>query len=367
MEYPPEVKVGACYNVFDGEELLEASIRSIRGVVQYVCVVYQTVSNFGEKNPGLRGRLDDLVARGLVDDLVPYKPVTFSASQKKELVSPRTTGSDLGGAATSEISDQFFNELLKREVGRTKCMANQCQLFMPMDSDECYVQDQLRAAVDRMVAGGYDCGVCRMRLYFRDPRWELLPVDDLNYVPAVLRVHPSMPFRLAVPFPVLADPTRKLHNCTRVLEFGREELEMHHYSFVREDIGRKLRNVSNRANYSVPNIPRFVAEFKAWTPAKDLLCPNRHFQETFRRVRVVDNYFGIAVDAATSHAVAGSALGAAPAEPLVGATLCQHCGGPGNVRCSRCKAARYCSDLCQKAHWSVHKGTCAAPKSNPPK
>lgn len=42
VDYPDEVKVGACYNVFDGEELLEASIRSIRGVVQYVCVVYQT-------------------------------------------------------------------------------------------------------------------------------------------------------------------------------------------------------------------------------------------------------------------------------------------------------------------------------------
>jgi hypothetical protein len=47
MEYPPEVKVGACYNVFDGEELLEASIRSIRGVVQYVCVVYQTGASAG--------------------------------------------------------------------------------------------------------------------------------------------------------------------------------------------------------------------------------------------------------------------------------------------------------------------------------
>ncbi len=141
------IKVGACYNVFDGEELLEASIRSIRGVVQYVCIVYQTgtwppvlsgvysgwgwgwgwgwagvggvgeglarhvyvplvvsrrprplhpVSNFGEKNPGLKGRLEDLMARGLVDDLVHYKPVTFSPSQKKDLVSPRTTGSDLG-------------------------------------------------------------------------------------------------------------------------------------------------------------------------------------------------------------------------------------------------------------------------------
>ncbi len=36
------VRVGAAYNVFDAEELLEFSIASIRGVVDHVCVVYQT-------------------------------------------------------------------------------------------------------------------------------------------------------------------------------------------------------------------------------------------------------------------------------------------------------------------------------------
>lgn len=41
-ESPSFVKVGAAYNVFDGVELLEASIRSIRPVVSYVVVVYQT-------------------------------------------------------------------------------------------------------------------------------------------------------------------------------------------------------------------------------------------------------------------------------------------------------------------------------------
>jgi hypothetical protein len=35
-------KLGATYNVFDGEELLEASIASIRPLVQYVSVVFQT-------------------------------------------------------------------------------------------------------------------------------------------------------------------------------------------------------------------------------------------------------------------------------------------------------------------------------------
>jgi hypothetical protein len=41
-------KLGAAYNVFDGEELLLRSIESIRPVVQFVAVVYQTTSNFGD-------------------------------------------------------------------------------------------------------------------------------------------------------------------------------------------------------------------------------------------------------------------------------------------------------------------------------
>ncbi len=41
-------KLGAAYNVFDGEELLWRSIESIRPVVQFVAVVYQTTSNFGD-------------------------------------------------------------------------------------------------------------------------------------------------------------------------------------------------------------------------------------------------------------------------------------------------------------------------------
>jgi len=35
-------KMGACYNLFDGHELLEYSIASIRSEVSFVCVVYQT-------------------------------------------------------------------------------------------------------------------------------------------------------------------------------------------------------------------------------------------------------------------------------------------------------------------------------------
>lgn len=74
--------------VFDCEELLESSIRSIRNSAAYVVVVYQTVSNFGNPaNPFLLKLLNDLKSRGLVDELVQYMPRVFSASEKKKLVS----------------------------------------------------------------------------------------------------------------------------------------------------------------------------------------------------------------------------------------------------------------------------------------
>jgi len=55
------MKLGISYNVFDGEELLESSIRQIRNQVDYVSVVYQKVSNFGKEcNENLIDNLNNL-------------------------------------------------------------------------------------------------------------------------------------------------------------------------------------------------------------------------------------------------------------------------------------------------------------------
>ncbi len=42
------MKLGVSYNLFDGEELLEKSILSIRENVDYISVVFQMVSNLGD-------------------------------------------------------------------------------------------------------------------------------------------------------------------------------------------------------------------------------------------------------------------------------------------------------------------------------
>ena len=82
------MKLGACYNVFDGEELLESSILSIKDNVDYVVVVYQSISNFGQQcDKGLVPLLKRLKNEGLVHELVHYSPRKFSKEEKKELVS----------------------------------------------------------------------------------------------------------------------------------------------------------------------------------------------------------------------------------------------------------------------------------------
>lgn len=37
---------------------------------------------------------------------------------------------------------------------------------------------------------------------------------------------------------------------------------------------------------------------------------------------------------------------------------CTWCKVQANLRCSRCRKVFYCSQKCQKAHWSKHKQTC---------
>ncbi len=60
-----DLLTGASYNVFDSEELLEMSIRSISLSCQYIVVVYQTTSNFGcPCSPDLVPLLHRLVATG---------------------------------------------------------------------------------------------------------------------------------------------------------------------------------------------------------------------------------------------------------------------------------------------------------------
>ena len=331
----PTMRLGVCYNVWDSEELLEASVRAVRHRADYVCVVWQRVSHFGLAcHPGLPGLLQRLVSAGLVDELVEFTPRTNYTKEEKMALTAPTSDQDNLGCKVTDISEHFFSELAKREIGRRYCLGRKCTHFMSMDADEFYLPEQLDNAAQEMLARNLDASACKMRYFFRRPEWELLPRDDVNHVMMICKCSWTMPLRLACPYPVLMDPTRKVYHAERFHVFTRADVEMWHFSYVRRDIRSKLKNVSNRSNFFAAELaePRrqlaeaiaaanrgqtpgaleiarrvqmmhgvafdrcvqsFAAAFKRWTPEQAIIHPHPHFCQHYKRVEVVPNHFGI--------------------------------------------------------------------------
>ena len=73
---------------------------------------------------------------------------------------------------------------------------------------------------------------------------------------------------MGCPFPVLVDPTRRMEP-GKCKIFTREEIEMHHMSYVRKDIKVKLTNSSASPNFK--NIDKIVNYYNDWSYGKQAL------------------------------------------------------------------------------------------------
>jgi len=230
------MKVGVSYNVFDGEELLEGSIKSIRESVDYISVVYQLVSNFGNPcDEGLVPLLGRLKSEGLVDDIMQYKPKV-----------------NQGG---------HYNEISKRNLGLFLSEGAKCTHHMAMDTDEFYKKDQFEFMKKTLVVGDYDSSACQMMTYYKEPIYQLDPPEDY-YVSLLFKIGRGVQFVMGHPFPVLVDPTRRV-NPGKCKVFTREEIEMHHMSYVRNNLSTKLQNSSASPNFkSIDNIVNYFNNWK---------------------------------------------------------------------------------------------------------
>ncbi len=220
-------KIGVVYNVFDGEELLEDSILSIKANVDYICVVYQTVSNFGDFNDNCEDVVLRLLGKGLIDYAYKYYPKIMYKNQ-------------------TDISWEsgYTNEIVKRNIGLNLCRDYACTHLLMMDCDEFYQAEQFDFALKEIIDGNYDTSFCQMVTYYKEPTYRLEPKEKY-YVPFIIKIKPDTVYELINDYPVLVDQTRKVKagNC---IVFSRNEIEMHHYSFVRKDISKKFKNSSSQ-------------------------------------------------------------------------------------------------------------------------
>ena len=213
--------LGASYNLFDGEELLESSIKSIRNNVDFISVVFQTQSNFGnlchESIPDL---LIDLQKKKLIDEVIHYNP-------------------DLS-------KHPHENERNKRNIGLEASREKGCTHHLSIDTDEFYNTLQFDNAKEIIEENNFDSSVCRLQTYYKNDHTILWPLEDY-YVSFIYKIRPNVVYA-PMPFPVLVDPTRRME-AGSMMDFEHDELLMHHFSYVRKDLRSKLENSSAKQNW----------------------------------------------------------------------------------------------------------------------
>ena len=231
------MKLGISYNLFDGEELLESSIKSVRDSADHINVVYQKISNWGEKcSENLEDLLNDLIKKKLIDKTYCYSPRKTSAGK---------------------------NELHKRNIGLTIAKSRFCSHFLTMDCDEFYHKNQFDEAKKFIISQNIEASSCKFINYIKQPTWQI-QADSNMYIPFITKINLFSMLSRKSYFPVLVDPTRKMNGNKKFKYFEPHDLRMEHMWLVRKDLLKKFNNssakkyvdkdfISSVINYEFPN------------------------------------------------------------------------------------------------------------------
>lgn len=244
--------------VFDGEELLEFAIRSIRDHIDFISVTYQETSYFGNKTTGLEELVKDLKDRKLIDQCIFYEPDFF--------ISPKE------------------NELKLRNIGLQASREANCTHHISADVDEFYKGTELENAKTLFQDDDYDFSLASLDTYYKDPTFLIYP--DQNLFTSF--IHPVRnTYNKESAFPKYIEPTRRFTESKKVKIFKKEEIVIHHMSYVRKDITKKFNNSDNKQFYKME---KFMSTYNTYKLG-DRVCLIPDFIN--RKTILVDNTFNI--------------------------------------------------------------------------
>lgn len=211
------MRTAAIYNVFDGTELLIHSMRSIKDGIDKFIIVWQGVSNYGELYFPFQ---QNTVTINQIESEFPN--VSFVQVEPDLKISP----------GKMETQKRNMGILLAKEYG--------CTHFVLMDCDEFYTD--FSKMKDEFIQSGCTGSVAPICTYFKKPLLRLENYDNY-YVPFIHQLDIDTVTGWNS-YPYYVDPTRKIKTESVHLM----SMPMHHYSWVRKDIKRKVNNSTARAN-----------------------------------------------------------------------------------------------------------------------
>lgn len=244
--------------VWDDWQLLNHFVKNMEPNVDGIIVVWSRMSNYGEA-----GESTEAVA-------LWHNGNVITMNHEPDLrMDPRT------------------NETNKRNAGLKKAREMGYTHFIVSDTDEYYNPIDFKREKEKFNTDLELQGlVCELQTYFKSPT--LTIGKDITRVPFIHRLTPTIQhsFNKRYPFAweghqIRIDPTRSL-NIDRGVKMS--SIVCHHYSYIRSDLKKKIRNSTAKAN--IERSTTLIDDYKNAAPG--YYC--RFYERTLHEV---PNYFSI--------------------------------------------------------------------------
>lgn len=249
------MKLVALFNAFNNAEMLVHSVEKIRPHVDEILICISLTSHYGEKID--KHQIDIIKSIPKIHHL-PFIP-------KMDL-------------------DPHSNSRLKVQLRLNWAKQHQATHYLLMAEDHFYEPEQFEWAKKSILSYDPDVTVTKMYTYFKKPTWQLDPIEDYS-MPFISKLYPETRVVLNS-YPDRTDPSVRVNTSQKYLNFHQDEVMLHHFSMVRENIRSKLSQSAASQNWP-EKIEGFVCEYQDYDIEKN---PGvRYFGG--RKIKVVPNYF----------------------------------------------------------------------------
>ena len=141
--------------------------------------------------------------------------------------------------------------------------------FIMTACDHFYDLDQLNWAKNYHASHDVDLSLTMMRTYYKHDNWYLDPME-YYYMPFIHKLHPETEISKTVKYPVRVDPSVMVNTSKNYRIFTPDECLLHHYSMVRKDIERKLRNAAASIRWTPQQVETFINEYNNAKPGDQI-------------------------------------------------------------------------------------------------
>ena len=219
------MKLAACYTVFNGVELLEHAINSVKDHVDEIIIGFQTVSNYGNE------------CKDILDFMDRFPDYNYFNYEPDLMVDSKT------------------NEKRKHQQLIEYARICNCTHFFLSATDHFYKEDEILYAINVVLTTGVKTTYSKMITYFKEPTLMLEPLEEY-YMPFIC----STSVNIGNISPVLVDPACSFRPFAPFYVFKEDEVLMHHFSWIRKDIRNKLENAAAKVNW-LDKIEEFIDKY----------------------------------------------------------------------------------------------------------